>query len=231
MRENNLFYQCPWLTNQENNIRMSQVLQFTAQDRVLNAIAAISAGKGVLVLDNEDRENEVDLIFAAENMTEQQMAQLIRYCSGIICLCLPESYCKKINLPLMVPEELNHSQNKTAYTITIEASKGVTTGVSAHDRLTTVRAAINKDFKEGDLHFPGHVFPLQAKEGGVLVRDGHTEASVELCKLAGLTPAGVISEVTKDDGTMVRLDDAFYYAEKFGYPIVTIEDIKEYVLA
>ena len=170
----------------------------TGEERVINALNAFKQGNGVLVLDDEDRENEGDLIFPAETITPEQMAKLIRYGSGIVCLCITDEQCKQLDLPPMV--EHNNSVNKTAFTVTIEAAEGVSTGVSAQDRVTTIKAAIADHAKPTDLHRPGHVFPLRAAEGGVLVRRGHTEASVDLARLSGFKPAGVICEITNDDG-------------------------------
>lgn len=201
----------------------------TAEERVLNAINAFKNGNGVLVLDDEDRENEGDLIFPAETITSEQMAKLIRYGSGIVCLCITDELCQQLDLPPMV--EHNSSVNKTAFTVTIEAAKGVSTGVSAVDRVTTIQAAIADGAKPIDLHRPGHVFPLRAANGGVLTRRGHTEASVDLARLAGFKPAGVICEITNDDGTMARAPEIVEFAQKFGYVVLTIEDLVEYRLA
>ncbi|QPB43408.1 3,4-dihydroxy-2-butanone-4-phosphate synthase [Rodentibacter haemolyticus] len=201
----------------------------TAEARVLNAINAFKNGNGVLVLDDEDRENEGDLIFPAETITSEQMAKLIRYGSGIVCLCITEELCQQLDLPPMV--ENNSSVNKTAFTVTIEAAKGVSTGVSAADRVTTIQAAIADGAKPQDLHRPGHVFPLRATNGGVLARRGHTEASVDLARLAGFKPAGVICEITNDDGSMARAPEIIAFAQKFGYVVLTIEDLVEYRLA
>ncbi|WP_392551587.1 3,4-dihydroxy-2-butanone-4-phosphate synthase [Orbus wheelerorum] len=195
-------------------------------ERVKNALAALKAGKGVLVLDDEDRENEGDVIWAAENITSEQMALTIRYGSGIVCLCMPKAYCDKLALPMMVPH--NTSKNKTAFTISIEAANGVSTGVSASDRVTTVRAAVADNAKPTDLNHPGHVFPLVSQDDGVFARRGHTEASVDLVKLAGFKPAAVICELTNDDGSMSRAPEVVAFAKKFGLPVVTIEDIVEY---
>ena len=198
----------------------------TAEQRVIKAIEAFKQGNGVLVLDDENRENEGDLIFPAQTITTEQMAKLIRYGSGIVCLCITDQLCQQLELPAMVQD--NTSVNKTAFTITIEAAKGVSTGVSAADRVTTIKAAVADGAKPEDLHRPGHIFPLRAAEGGVLVRQGHTEASVDLARLAGYKPAGVICEITNDDGTMARAPELVKFAEQFGYPIVTIEDLIQY---
>ena len=201
----------------------------TAEERVLNAINAFKNGTGVLVLDDEDRENEGDLIFPAETITPEQMAKLIRYGSGIVCLCITDERCQQLDLPPMV--EHNNSVNKTAFTVTIEAAKGVSTGVSAADRVTTIKTAIADNAVPTDLHRPGHVFPLRAANGGVLTRRGHTEASVDLARLAGFKEASVICEITNDDGTMGRTPEIVEFAKKFGYAVLTIEDLVEYRLA
>ncbi|KES19522.1 3,4-dihydroxy-2-butanone 4-phosphate synthase [Gilliamella apicola SCGC AB-598-B02] len=154
------------------------------------------------------------------------MALTIRYGSGIVCLCMPQSFCDKLELPMMVTN--NTSKNHTAFTITIEAAKGVTTGVSAADRVTTVKAAVADNAKPSDLNHPGHVFPLVAKEGGVLNRRGHTEASVDLVSLAGFKPAAVICELTNDDGSMARAPQVVEFAKQHHLPVVTIEDIVAY---
>lgn len=198
----------------------------TPIERVKKAIASIKAGSGVLVLDDEDRENEGDIIWAAQTITTQQMALTIRHGSGIVCLCMPQSYCDKLALPMMVAN--NTSKNQTAFTITIEAAKGVTTGVSAADRVTTVKAAVADNAKPSDLNHPGHVFPLVAKENGVLSRRGHTEASVDLVTLAGFKSAAVICELTNDDGTMARAPQVVEFAKKHQLPVVTIDDIVAY---
>jgi 3,4-dihydroxy 2-butanone 4-phosphate synthase len=179
-----------------------------------------------LVLDNEDRENEGDMIFAAENMTVEQMALAIRHGSGIVCLCLTEERRLQLNLPMMV--EHNSSHYQTAFTVTIEAAEGVTTGVSAADRLTTIRAAIKDNAKPSDLNHPGHVFPLRAQPGGVFTRGGHTEASIDLVTLAGLKPMGVLCEVTNEDGSMAHAPEIIVFARQHAMPVVTIEDLVSY---
>ena len=197
-----------------------------AEQRVKAAIEAFKQGNGVLVLDDENRENEGDLIFPAETITTEQMAKLIRYGSGIVCLCITDERCKQLDLPPMVQD--NTSVNKTAFTISIEAAEGVSTGVSAADRVTTIKAAVADGAKPSDLHRPGHVFPLRAAANGVLERNGHTEAAVDLARLAGYKEAGVICEITNDDGSMARTPELVEYVKKFGYPIVTIEDLIAY---
>ncbi|MFU2078035.1 3,4-dihydroxy-2-butanone-4-phosphate synthase [Avibacterium endocarditidis] len=201
----------------------------TPQERVEKAIEAFKQGNGVLVLDDEDRENEGDLIFPAQTIEPAQMAKLIRYGSGIVCLCLSDEICQQLDLPPMVQN--NTSVNKTAFTVTIEAAEGVSTGVSAPDRVTTIKAAVADNAKPQDLHRPGHIFPLRATEGGVLKRRGHTEASVDLAVLAGYKPAAVICEITNDDGTMARTPEIIKFAKEFDYPVMTIEDLVQYRLA
>ena len=194
--------------------------------RVEAALAALRAGQGVLVADDEDRENEGDLIFAAESMTNEQMAMMIRECSGIVCLCLTDERVRQLELPMMV--ETNSSHYQTAFTVTIEAAQGVTTGVSAADRITTIRAAIADGARPSDLHRPGHVFPLRARTGGVLTRRGHTEATVDLMQLAGLKPYGVLCELTREDGSMARLPDLVAFGRQHRMPVLTIEDLVQY---
>lgn len=197
--------------------------------RVEKAVRAIQAGNGVLVADDEDRENEGDLIFAAETLTENQMAMLIRECSGIVCLCLTEEKVRSLQLPMMVTQ--NSSRYQTAFTVSIEAARGVTTGVSASDRLTTIKTAIKNNARPDDLHHPGHVFPLKARSGGVLERQGHTEATVDLVRMAGLKPFGVLCELTNPDGTMARLPEIIDFAVKHTFPVVTVHDLVDYRMA
>lgn len=196
------------------------------EERVEKAVAAIKQGKGILLVDDADRENEGDIIFAAEKMTVKDMALMIRECSGIVCLCLTPEMAENLELPLMVKD--NTSKYGTAFTITIEARDGVTTGVSAADRITTIQAAIKDGAKPEDLSHPGHVFPLIAKAGGVLERGGHTEGSVDLARLAGCKPAGVLCELTNEDGTMAKMPEITAFAKKHGMTVVSIEDICEY---
>ncbi|WP_027722901.1 3,4-dihydroxy-2-butanone-4-phosphate synthase [Maridesulfovibrio zosterae] len=195
-------------------------------ERVEKGLQALKEGRGVLVTDNENRENEGDLIFSAEKLTDKQMAMLIRECSGIVCLCLTEEKVEQLGLPMMVED--NSSRYQTSFTVTIEAAEGVTTGVSAADRVTTVKAAIQDDAKPSDLHRPGHVFPLRARPGGVLEREGHTEATVDMMTLAGLNPCGVLCEVTNPDGTMARLPEIIELGKKHDMPVLTVDDIINY---
>jgi 3,4-dihydroxy 2-butanone 4-phosphate synthase len=198
----------------------------SAQRRVEKAVRNIKSGKGVIVVDDEKRENEGDLIFAAEKISKRNMAQLIRDCSGIVCLVLDDKTCRKLRLPPMAKK--NTSRYGTAFTVSIEARRGVSTGVSASDRVTTVRTAIAPGCKPQDLASPGHVFPLRAHPKGLSGRSGHTEATMELVRRAGLRPAGVLCEVTNPDGTMARLPQLIKYAKKNRLPIVTIDDLMEF---
>lgn len=195
-------------------------------ERAERAIAAIRQGRGVMVLDDENRENEGDMVFAAETITVEQMALTIRHGSGIVCLCLTDERRQQLELPMMV--ENNSSQFKTGFTVTIEAAHGVTTGVSAADRVTTIRAAVADGAAPADLNRPGHVFPLRAQNGGVLTRRGHTEASVDLAALAGLKPYGVLCELTNDDGSMARAPEVIVFAKAHDMPVVTIDDLVQY---
>ncbi len=200
----------------------------TPLERVEKAIAALKIGKGVVLLDDEDRENEGDIIYSAELLTNAQMALMIRECSGIVCLCLTDEQANQLDLPPMVVD--NNSANQTAFTVTIEAKVGVTTGVSAADRVTTIKTAINSQAKPSDLARPGHVFPLRARKGGVLTRRGHTEGTVDLMQMAGLAPAGVLCEVTNVDGTMAKTPELVAFSKLHDMPILTIEDMVKYRL-
>jgi len=201
----------------------------TPMDRVEQALTALRGGRGVLVTDNEHRENEGDLIFAAQFLTREQVAMLIRECSGIICLCLTDETVRRLELPMMV--EHNNSRFQTAFTVSIEATEGVTTGVSATDRLTTIQAAIAEDALPAHISRPGHVFPLRARPGGVLERQGHTEATVDLMRLAGLKPCGVLCELTNPDGSMAQLPDIMRFSQQHDFPLVTVDDIVNYRMA
>jgi 3,4-dihydroxy 2-butanone 4-phosphate synthase/GTP cyclohydrolase II len=193
---------------------------------IQEAIEDIKNGKMVILVDDEDRENEGDLFMAAQFATAKTINFMARYGRGLICLTLNEETADKLNLKQMVQD--NQARFGTAFTISIEAKHGVTTGISAADRATTIQAAVNPQAKPEDLVSPGHVFPITAKEGGVLVRTGQTEGSVDLCRLAGLTPAGVICEIMKDDGTMARLPDLEVFAREHKLKIVTIADLIDY---
>lgn len=195
-------------------------------ERIHRAIHSLQHGSGILVVDDNDRENEGDLIFSATHLVIEQMAMLIRECSGIVCLCITPEKADSLCLPQMV--ENNTSPYGTAFTISIEAATGVTTGVSAADRVRTIKVATANDAKPQDLRHPGHVFPLVAKPGGVLERPGHTEATVDMMKLAGLSPSGVLCELTNPDGTMARLPQIVTFAQKKEFPVVSVLDIAEY---
>ena len=194
--------------------------------KIAEALEEIREGKMVILVDDEDRENEGDLCMAAEKATPEAINFMARYGRGLICLSLTEEKVEKLQLPMMVSN--NESRFGTAFTVSIEARLGVTTGISAADRATTILTAVDSGARPEDLVSPGHVFPLRARKGGVLVRTGQTEGSVDLARLAGLKPAGVICEVMKDDGTMARMPDLEIFAKEHGLKIVTIADIIEY---
>jgi len=191
--------------------------------RVQSALAAVRAGVPVILVDDEDRENEGDLIVAAEKLSEQTMALLIRECSGIVCLCLTPQRVEQLQLAPMVRN--NQSRQQTAFTVSIEARNGVTTGVCAADRVTTIQSAIRRNVKPEDLVSPGHVFPLRAAAGGVLERRGHTEGSVDLARLAGLQPAAVLCELMNADGSMARWPDILRFATQRGFPVLSVGDL------
>ncbi|MFV0267127.1 MAG: 3,4-dihydroxy-2-butanone-4-phosphate synthase [Draconibacterium sp.] len=197
-----------------------------SRERVERAIQKLQEGKGILLVDDENRENEGDLIFPAKTMTAKDMALMIRECSGIVCLCLTDEKCQTLGLRPMV--ETNTSKNQTAFTISIEAKRGVSTGVSAQDRVTTIQTAIADDARAEDLSHPGHVFPLRAQNNGVFDRRGHTEGSVDLVRLAGLGDAAILCELTNIDGTMARLPEVMDFAQKHDTTVATIEDIYQY---
>ena len=191
--------------------------------RIAAALAALREGRAVVLQDEHDRENEADLIVAAERLSVETMALLIRECSGIVRLCLPDEKARALELPPMVSQ--NESRHGTAFTVSIEARHGVSTGVSAADRVTTIRAAIAETARPEDIVRPGHVFPLRARSGGGLERRGHTEGTVDLAVLAGLSPAGVLCELMNEDGTMTRGADVERFAAKHDLPILTIEEL------
>ena len=193
---------------------------------VQEIIEEIRAGRMVVLIDEEDRENEGDLVFAAEFVTPEKINFMATHGRGLICLTLTEAHCKQIDLPLMVRE--NGLPLATNFTLSIEAASGVTTGISAADRARTVQVAAARNARPSDIVQPGHIFPLRAQNGGVLVRAGHTEAGCDLAQLAGLTPAAVICEILKDDGEMARLPDLLVYAGQHGLKIGTIADLIEH---
>jgi 3,4-dihydroxy 2-butanone 4-phosphate synthase/GTP cyclohydrolase II len=189
-------------------------------------IGEIRAGKIVVLVDDEDRENEGDLVLAAEHVTPEAINFMAKHARGLVCLTLTEERCRQLALPLMVRD--NRAQMGTNFTLSIEAAEGVTTGISAHDRARTVRAAVAKDAKPSDIVQPGHIFPVMAQPGGVLVRAGHTEAGCDLSALAGLTSAAVICEIMRDDGAMARLPDLLEFAAEHRMKIGTIADLIQY---
>ncbi|HET8958845.1 bifunctional 3,4-dihydroxy-2-butanone-4-phosphate synthase/GTP cyclohydrolase II [Nocardioides sp.] len=195
-------------------------------DPVERAIDDIARGRAVVVVDDEDRENEGDIIFAAAKATPELMAFTIRYSSGVVCVPMPADMLDRLEIPLMTPH--NRDKLRTAYTISVDARDGVTTGISAHDRAHTVRVLADSATEPWEITRPGHVFPLRYREGGVLVRRGHTEAAVDLATLAGLTPAGVLVEIVNDDGTMKRGQELRDFADEHGLAMISIEDLVRY---
>lgn len=196
--------------------------------RVVAAIDDIKNGKMVIVVDDEDRENEGDLTMAAEHVTPEAVNFMAKYGRGLICLALPEEAIERLKLPLMEQPGRGAPPLGTAFTVSVEARHGVTTGISAKDRAHTLKVAADPSSGPEDLVIPGHVFPLRARTGGVLVRTGQTEGAVDLARLAGLTPAGVICEVMNDDGTMARMPDLELFAKEHGLRIVSIADMVQY---
>ncbi|MGA7436483.1 MAG: bifunctional 3,4-dihydroxy-2-butanone-4-phosphate synthase/GTP cyclohydrolase II [Solirubrobacterales bacterium] len=190
------------------------------------ALEDIRRGRMIIVCDDEDRENEGDLVMAAQFATPEAINFMVKEARGLVCLALTPTRCEQLGLSLMTAK--NEAPLETAFTVSIEAAEGVTTGISAHDRAHTVQVAIDPEAGPRDLVVPGHVFPLKAKEGGVMERTGHTEASVDLARLAGLSPAGVICEVMNEDGTMARVDDLKTYAAKHELKMITIADLIKY---
>ncbi len=197
---------------------------------ISEAIEDIAAGKMVILVDDEDRENEGDLVIAADKCTPEAINFMAKYGRGLICLPMEEEQLERLHLSMMVPDYENTTPYGTAFTISIEAREGVTTGISAADRCATVLAAVNPDAKPTDIVRPGHIFPLRARKGGVLRRVGQTEGSVDLARLAGCHPSGVICEIMNDDGTMARLPDLIGFAKEHDLKIVTIKDLVAYRL-
>ncbi len=189
-------------------------------------VAELAAGRMVILVDEEDRENEGDLVVAADRITPEAINFMARHARGLVCLTLTRERCERLQLPPMTAR--NNAQHGTAFTVSIEAATGVTTGISAADRARTVQAAVARDARPNDLVQPGHIFPLQAHDGGVLMRAGHTEAGCDLAAMAGLSPAAVICEVMNDDGTMARLPDLVAFANVHGLKIGTIADLIEH---
>lgn len=187
------------------------------------AIEDLQKGKMIILVDDEDRENEGDLVLSADKVTPEAINFMATHGRGLICLTLEASRVDSLGLPMMSPH--NRSPRQTAFTVSIEATHGVTTGISAHDRAHTIRVATDPQSRREDLVSPGHIFPLRAVDGGVLVRAGHTEGSVDLARMAGHSPSAVICEIMKDDGTMARLPDLRVFAEKHSISIITIQDV------
>jgi len=204
----------------------SKSLTPVAISPVEDIVADIRAGRMVILVDEEDRENEGDLVLAADHVSAEYINFMARYARGLICLTLSREMCEKLQLPPMVAR--NGAKHSTAFTVSIEAAEGVTTGISAADRARTVQAAVARNAKASDLVQPGHIFPLQAVDGGVLMRAGHTEAGCDLATMAGCSPASVICEVMNEDGTMARLPDLQLFAAEHGLKIGTIADLIEY---
>ena len=191
-------------------------------------IEDIRQGKMIILVDDEDRENEGDLVLAADHITPGAVNFMIKEARGLVCLTVTEEQASRLNLPLMVQDEFNFSPNKTSFTVSIEASQGVSTGISAADRAETIRVASNPQAQPNDVVSPGHIFPIRAQRGGVLKRAGHTEASVDMAKLAGLNPSAVVCEIINDDGTMARVPDLYRFAKKHDIKMGTIADLIKY---
>lgn len=205
---------------------MDLIEQNQAYERVQNALDDFKIGKMVVMVDDADRENEGDLVIAAEKVTPEAINFMATHGRGLVCLAMTDDHIEHLSLPMMV--ERNTSKHETGFTVSIEARDGVSTGISAADRAHTILTAIRSHCKPSDLVYPGHVFPLKARKGGVLVRSGHTEGSVDLARLAGLNPSAVICEIMNDDGSMARMKDLELFAQKHDLSIVTIADIIKY---
>jgi 3,4-dihydroxy 2-butanone 4-phosphate synthase len=195
--------------------------------RIEDAITAIASGKMVVVVDDQNRENEGDIVVAADAVTPETIAFMMNHARGLVCIAMEGERLDALDIPLMVPN--NTESHKTAFTVSVDYLKGTTTGISAADRAATVRALVDDRTKPDEFARPGHIFPLRANPRGVLGRPGHTEAAVDLARLAGRIPAGVICEVANDDGTMSRLSELTLFAERHNLPLVTIEDLVAYL--
>ena len=207
---------------EKNNKNLNQFAQ------IKDVIEDIQLGKMVIIVDDEDRENEGDLMMAADKIEPEDINFMLRYARGLICLTLTQNRCKLLGIPLMVNQA--NSDNQTYFTVSIEAARGVSTGSSVNDRATTIRTAIAADSRPKDLKQPGHVFPLMARQGGVLVRPGHTEAGCDLTRLAGLRSAAVIVEILNKDGAMASRNELFKFASKHQLKIATVADLISYRL-
>ncbi|MBY5750567.1 3,4-dihydroxy-2-butanone-4-phosphate synthase [Rhizobium leguminosarum bv. viciae] len=195
--------------------------------RIEDAISAIASGKMVVVVDDQNRENEGDIVVAADAVTPETIAFMMTHARGLVCIAMEGERLDALDIPLMVPN--NTESHKTAFTVSVDYLKGTSTGISAADRAATVRALVDDRAKADEFARPGHIFPLRANPRGVLGRPGHTEAAVDLARLAGRIPAGVICEVANDDGTMSRLPELTLFAERHNLPLVTIEDLVAYL--
>ncbi|KQS88209.1 MULTISPECIES: 3,4-dihydroxy-2-butanone-4-phosphate synthase [unclassified Rhizobium] len=198
-----------------------------AVSKIEDAIAALARGQMIVVVDDEDRENEGDIIVASEAVTSESIAFMMKYARGLICVAMEGQRLEALDIPLMVPQ--NTELHKTAFTVSVDYLPGTTTGISASDRAATVKALMDPAAQPAEFARPGHIFPLRAHPGGVRARPGHTEAAVELSRLAGMAPSGVICEVANDDGTMARLPDLLVFAEEHTMPLVTIQDLIAFV--
>jgi 3,4-dihydroxy 2-butanone 4-phosphate synthase len=216
------------LFNQQERFMTTEILAAEAipLTPVPDVIAQVAAGRPVLVLDDADRENEADIICAADRITPQTMAMMIRDGSGIVCLCITPEKASELKLRPMV--EVNRSRFATAFTQSIEAAHGVSTGVSAADRVQTIHCALRSTLERSEIVSPGHVFPLVAKKGGTLERNGHTEATIDLARLAGLRPAGVLCELMNPDGTMAKGAQVRAYAQQHGLACTTVQEIADW---
>jgi 3,4-dihydroxy 2-butanone 4-phosphate synthase/GTP cyclohydrolase II len=203
-----------------------EIEELVSIDRIEDALSAIRRGSLVVVVDDEDRENEGDLIMAAELATPEAIAFMVRWTSGVLCVALPGERLDALQIPMMVAR--GNDSMQTAFTVTVDYRHGTTTGISAADRATTIRALVDPQARAGDFNRPGHLFPLRSVPGGVLRRPGHTEATVDLCRLAGLREGGVLAEIVNDDGSMARLPQLIRFARLHGLPIVSIRDLIEY---
>ena len=197
-------------------------------DTIEKALEDIANGRPVIVVDDADRENEGDFIMAAEHATSEWLGFVIRYSSGIVCAAMTDERADSMDLPPMVAS--NEDPRNTAYTVTVDAAEGISTGVSGRDRATTIQILAAPDARPADFRRPGHVLPLRARPGGVLERDGHTEATTDLCRLAGCTPVGLLAEVIRDDGEMMRVPELQFFARRHNLRIISIADLIAYRL-
>jgi 3,4-dihydroxy-2-butanone 4-phosphate synthase len=208
-------------------VTQAQTRTTFAFDTMEDALNAFSRGEFLVVMDDENRENEGDLIIAAELCSTEKMAWMIKHTSGYICISLPGDRLEALDIPMMVPE--NQERHRTAYTVTVDYKHGTSTGISAHDRALTARALASPTAQPSDFTRPGHMVPLRAREGGVLTRKGHTESAVDLCRLTGLAPVGLLCELVNDDaeGTMARRDDCRAFADRWGLRMISVEMLVE----